>query len=248
MPHTARSVRLAAAIVGTAGVVLLTGCGAGTPDEPDIAPLAQIASEPAPPADNGIDQLTPPEALATSVEAMGHAGTFTVRGTTMAGSTMDLAFQVGTGTQGTVTSDSVVKLVSVKGAVYVSGDPESIGAKVGADVDETIAGKWLLVPQDSVSGFRIFTGATAFSESVLGSTAPDEVSSVTEVDGIPAVGLLFPATGATLWVSATGEPVPLRFEEKGATAGKGVLTFADYGSEVVVAAPNPDDVVDPTSK
>lgn len=247
MVHSARRVRVIAATVSAAGIALLTACGGDGPEKVDVAPIAQIASESSPPAENGIDQLAPDDALASAIDAMEAAETFTVRGTTKAGSTIDMAFQVGVGAQGTVTTDSVVNLVAASGSVYVAGDPAAIADKIGADVDETIADKWLLVPPDSTSGFRIFTGASAFAESVLGSSAPTEVSSVREVDGQPAVGLLFPATGATLWVSASGDPVPLRFEEKGASAGNGVLTFADYGAEVSITEPAPETVVDPSA-
>lgn len=252
MLHTVRRaasrVRVVAASVGVVvGVALLGGCADDDSGTSDVTPLAQIASEPSPPAENGIDQLEPAEALATSIEAMSGSGTFTVKGTTSAGSTLDMAFRAGVGTRGSVTTDSVVQIVAVDGSVYVTGDPATIAEKVGADVDETIADKWLLVPQDTTSSFAIFISADAFAESVLGSNAPDTISSVTDVDGKPAVGLLFPATGATLWVSATGDPVPLRFEEKGATAGKGVLTFGDYGADVSIAAPDPKTVVDPSS-
>lgn len=245
MAHSVGRVRMIAASVGAAGIALLSACGDDDPDTPPVSPLAQIASEPSPPAENGIDQLAPGDALAASIEAMEAAETFRVEGTTTAGSTIDMAFQVGVGAQGTVATDAVVELLAADGSVYVTGDPEVIADKIDADVDKTIADKWLLVPEDSTSGFRIFTNASEFASAVLGSSAPAEISSVREVDDQSAVGLLFPSTGATLWVSATGDPVPLRFEEKGASAGEGVLTFGDYGADVTVKAPDEDDVVDP---
>jgi hypothetical protein len=67
---------------------------------------------------------------------------------------------------------------------------------------------------------------------------------VREVEGAPAVGLVFSETGGTLWVSARGEPLPIRFEEKGAAGGTGILTFTDFGTEVVIEAPAVETVVD----
>lgn len=68
---------------------------------------------------------------------------------------------------------------------------------------------------------------------------------LTDVEGVPAVGLVFPETGGTLWVAAEGPERPLRFEEKGASGGQGVLLFGDYGAEVALAAPPEDQVVSP---
>jgi len=245
---TRRRARRAAAIVGTAGIALASACGSGDHDAPDVTPIAQIASDPSPPAENGVDQLAPADALDASIDAMQESGAFTVRGTTKAGSTIDMAFQVGVGAQGTVTTDSEVRLVAVEGSVYVTGDPAVIAEQIGDDVDETIADKWLLVPSDSTAGFRMLTGATAFTESVLRNAAATEVTSVRDLDGRPAVGILFDATGATLWVAADGEPTPLQFDEKGATGDHGVLTFGDYGGEVDIAPPDPDNVVDPSEE
>jgi hypothetical protein len=45
-------------------------------------------------------------------------------------------------------------------------------------------------------------------------------------------------------VSARGEPLPIRFEEKGAAGGTGILTFSDFGTEVAIEAPAAETVVD----
>jgi hypothetical protein len=70
------------------------------------------------------------------------------------------------------------------------------------------------------------------------------MSDVRDVNGVPAVGLVFRETGGTLWASAQGDPLPIQFEEKGASAGAGVLTFADFGADVALQAPAADSVVD----
>lgn len=48
----------------------------------------------------------------------------------------------------------------------------------------------------------------------------------------------------TLWVAAQGEPVPLRFEERGASANAGVLKFSDFGADVKVERPDEKVVLD----
>jgi hypothetical protein len=227
--------------------VAMTGCS-DEPDTPTAAPMAQIASSgETAPAENGIDQLTSEEALDTVISNLDDAGTYRVSGTTSAGSTIDIAFKTGVGSVGTVTTDSEVELVAHDGVVYITSDAATIADIVGADVDATIAAKWLLNPAESSSNFSIFAEGSDFSDAVLGSQVQGELTSVQEVDGVPAVGLVFAETGGTLWITATGDPLPLRFEEKGASGGSGILSFSDFGEDVDVDAPDEDDVVDPST-
>ncbi|WP_166349857.1 hypothetical protein [Phytoactinopolyspora limicola] len=227
--------------------VVVTGCS-DDPDEPTAAPIAQIASDrQTVPAENGIDQLTPDEVLAAAIANLDDAGTYRVSGTTSAGSTIDISFKTGAGSVGSVTTDSEVTLVASDGVVYITSDVETIANIVGADVDDTIAEKWLLIPEESSSSFRIFAEGSDFAEAVLGSQVQGELTAVQDVGGVPAVGLVFSESGGTLWVSATGEALPLRFEEKGASGGSGVLTFSDFGDDVDVSPPDEDDVIDPST-
>jgi hypothetical protein len=229
------------------GVLAATVAACGGDDQP-VAPLAQISVDPdAAPAENGIDDNSPPEALAESIATMEATGSYRVSGTTLAGSTIDISFEVGVGSVGSVTTGAELNLISIDDAMYVTGDPAALGEQVGADVGSTIAGKWLLMSPEAATSMSIFADAGTFATSVLGSEDPNGITSVREVDGVPAVGLLFPETGGTLWVAATGDPLPLRFEEKGATASSGVLTFGDFGAEVAIAAPDADSVVDMTA-
>src|SRR5690625_7989238 len=102
MAHSVGRVRMIAVVASATAIGMLTGCGDDSPDKPEVSPLAQIASEPSPPAENGIDQMAPGDALAASIDALEAAETFRVTGTTSAGSTIDMAFQVGVGALGTV--------------------------------------------------------------------------------------------------------------------------------------------------
>ncbi|NDL57397.1 hypothetical protein [Phytoactinopolyspora mesophila] len=227
--------------------IAMTSCSS-EPDTPTAAPMAQIASNSeTAPAENGIDQLPPEEALGTVIANLDDAGTYRVSGTTSAGSTIDITFKTGEGSVGTVITDSEVELVAHDGVVYITSDAATIADIVGADVDDTIADKWLLISPESSSSFSIFAEGSDFAEAVLGSQVQGELTSVQEVNGVPAVGLMFAETGGTLWITATGEPLPLRFEEKGASGGSGILTFSDFGEDVDVEVPDEDDVVDPST-
>lgn len=238
--------RLAAAGSAALVTVALTAC-TSAPEHPSVSPLAQISVEEGlEDAPNGIDEMAPADVLDESLAAMRATGSYRVTGTTVGGNTIDIAFKDGVGSVGTVGSDTTVQLVATPGAVYVTGDTASLAAQVGADVNTTIAGKWLLISPEAASGFAIFADGSTFAAAVLGADAPDGLTAVREVDGQPAVGLLFPETGGTLWVAATGEPLPLRLEEKGASAGAGVISFTDFGTEVAVTPPAEDAVVDLT--
>jgi hypothetical protein len=235
--------RLAAAslVVITAGA--LAGCGDG--EHPGVKPQAQIVVDVgATAAPNGVDQLPPPQALEQAIGVLESKGSYRVTGTTTRGSAIDISFKVGVGSVGTVRSGSPVRLVAADGVVYVTGDAETLSEQVGGDVDGTIAGKWMLIPPDSTSRFAIFADGATFATAVLGAEAPSAVTDVARVDGVPAVGLVFPESGATLWVAAHGEPIPLRFEEKGASANAGVLRFTDFGADVAVKPPAKGDILD----
>src|SRR5690606_273757 len=136
---------------------------------------------------NGIDAMPAPEALERSLDAMKATGSYRVSGTTVAGEAIDISFDVGVGAVGTVTSDQPVRLIATDGAVYVSGDPEYLAERLGADVDQTIAGKWLLLGKNDASGgFAIFEDGARFASAVLRAGPPAEVTKVTEVAGQPA--------------------------------------------------------------
>lgn len=240
MPQAVRRLAVFGVCAGMTAAV--AACGAEAEFRP-VAPLAQISVSNAA-AQNGIAELEPAKALHESITAMESKGSYRVSGTTTNGNAIDIAFSVGAGSVGTFNSGSPMQIMSAQGSVYVSGNADTMSELVGADVDETIAGKWMLIAPDSDSGFDIFSDGATFAEAVLGAGAPSKMTGVNEVDGRLAVGLLFPDTGGTLWVAATGEPLPLRFEEKGASAGKGVLTFTDFGADVAVEAPAEDELLD----
>ncbi|AYY11938.1 hypothetical protein EF847_03660 [Actinobacteria bacterium YIM 96077] len=224
----------------------MTACG-DTDDESAATPLAEISSgEETAPAENGIDELPADEVLDLVIQSLDEAETYRVQGTTLAGSTIDISFKVGEGSVGTVTTDSEVELVASDDVVYITSDPSTLADVVDEDIEETIADKWLLLSPESSSNFRIFVEGSEFADAVLGSEVEDEMTSVQEVDGVPAVGLIFAENGGTLWVAAEGEPRPIRFEERGASGGSGVLTFSDFGEEVELSVPDEDDVVDPS--
>ncbi|MGH8824193.1 MAG: hypothetical protein ACRDVN_06935 [Jiangellaceae bacterium] len=209
------------------------------------APLEQIASSPqSGVAENGLDERSAEDALGTVLDALQSQDSYHVTGTSAGGGMVDISFVGGTAATGTVGSSSPVTLVALDGRIYVTGDAEFMAENVGADAATRMADKWLLLPADATSDFSIFADGTSFARAVFGEQGRVEMSGVKQVKGVPALGLVFPETGGTLWVSARGAPLPIQFEEKGASGGTGVLTFSAFGVEVAVEAPAAESVVD----
>jgi len=232
------------AVAAACCLLALGGCG-GDSAESAASVSAAAEDSPTPAAENGIDELSPGQAVAAVRRAMTDAGTYRVSGTTMAGGAIDIAFVVGQGSTGTVDLGAPVDLVSTEGRVYITGDEQFLAEKVGGADARMIAGKWILLPDDSTSGFAIFVDGQRFAATLFGDQGAATMTPLTDVEGVPAVGLVFPETGGTLWVSAEGPERPLRFEEKGASGAQGVLLFSDYGAEIALAAPPEDQVVSP---
>ena len=238
--------RAVAATVLVAGMGVAGGCEFASSDA--VEPMTDIATARVS-AENGIDQLQPAAALDTVIQALADEGTFHVTGSMMRGLVLDISYVVDQGAVGTVgdqaSDSSPIELVAVDDRIYVTGDEEFLAETVGEDAAKTIAGKWLLLSSDSSRRFEVLSDGRTFADVVLGSREGEiDITGVREVDGVPAVGLLFRDSGATLWVAASGEPVPLRLEEKGASGGNGVLKFHDIGALVELDTPDEDDVVD----
>jgi hypothetical protein len=233
-----RSLRRLLVGVFAVSLVVIAGCREEVP-----SPLEQIESDRAPVAANGLDRVSAEEALDKVLAALAATESYHVTGTSTSGEAIDISF-VDAGATGTVGSKRPVTLVALDGRLYVTGDAEFMATNVGADAAKRMAGKWLLLPPDSTTDFSIFANGETFAQTVLGGEGPVEMSGVRDVNGVPAVGLVFPETGGTLWVSAQGDPLPIQFEEKGATAGAGVLLFTDFDAEVALQAPPADSVVD----
>lgn len=245
MPSDLR--RAVATSVLLAGVTATAACGVLPDGEDDAAPIADIATERVS-AENGIDQLEPSVALGRVVQELQEEGSFHVSGTVKGGD-LDMTYLVGQGAIGTIGEaegrGSPVEIVAADGRIYVAGDEEFLVETVGEDAAKTIGGKWLLLAEDSTSKFDVLADGQKFAEAVFGDSMGEiEITGVHEVDGQPAIGFLFRETGSTLWVSATGDPRPLRFEEAGASGGKGVLKFDSIGAEVELEIPEEDNVVD----
>lgn len=235
MPSELRRAVAASALL--AGVTATAACGIVT-GEDDTAPLPDIATERVG-AENGLDKMPPADALDMVVQELETEGSFHVSGE-VSGGALDITYLFGQGAIGSFGDaggeGSPVEIVAADGRIYVAGDE--------AFLIETV-GEQQPLAADSATEFDVLADGETFAEAVFGDWAGQiETTGVREVDGVPAIGFLFRETGATLWVAASGDPRPLRFEEAGASGGKGVLKFDGIGAEVKLAIPAEDDVVD----
>lgn len=240
MPLVTRRLVAAALSLVSAGVVVACSASAGT--EPEVVDIANSVVES---AENGLDQVHPNMALAAVIEALRAEGAFQVTGTMLNGGEIDIRYVVGEGATGSVRDpdfDAPVEILAVDGRIYVTGDEEFLADSVGEDVDETVAGKWLLLPDESTPDFEVIADGERFLETVLSGDEDLKMTGVRELDGVPVIGIRVADT--TLWVAASGEPLPIRLEEKGASADAGMMWFELVDDEVVLAAPDSDDVID----
>lgn len=238
MQHIVRRAALAAVtLMGVAGV---SACGGV-----DERPLADIET-PRSEAANGIDDLQPAAALRQVHMALESAGTFGVQGLMRNGSELDISFVVGVGASGTIRdpdAETPVEILAVGGSIYVTGDEELLAESIGEDIDDTVAGKWLELSPDSLPRYEVFADADSFAEAVLPTDEPMTMTGVRELRGVQVIGLMFEESDAIVWVAATGEPVPMQLEEKGASADTGVLRFAVPGAETTIIAPAEEEIV-----
>ena len=237
MQHIVRRAVAAASLVGAA---ILPSCSDTA--EPAVADIETPRSE----AANGIDDLEPAVAHERVHEALEGAGTFRVQGLMLNGSELEISFDVGVGATGTIRdpdAETPVEILAVDGSIYVTGDEELLAESIGEDIDDTVAGKWLKLSAASLNQYEVFADAESFADAVLPTNEPMTMTGVRELRGIQVVGLMFEESDSIVWVAATGEPVPIQLEEKGASADAGVLRFAVPGGEMAIIAPAAEEVV-----
>jgi hypothetical protein len=250
-----RRARLAGLVAAT---VLAASCGGASPtDDPVARPSLQATAVPEPDeaVTNGIDEVSPDEALSQAREALLVADSFRVAGSPTAGAPLDLVLvagergeaddgSVGRGSVGKVSqSGSTFEMLAVDGAVHVRGNLTWLADAIGEDAQRTLGDKWLLLPESLAESLATFADPQAFVQAVLVPVGPVQSVGVSVIDGVPAVGVQFVDSEATAWISGTGEPYPLLVERRGATATDGVLRFSDIGAQVTISAPPAADIV-----
>ena len=230
--RTARAVPGAAAALALAAV--LAGCG---PVTDQTAPTAGASSDA-----SGASAAEAGDLVRQALGNLEDAEAFTVRGSTTDGA-IDVAYVRGVGATGTVTSGgSPVTVLATAGKVWVKGDAAWYEGTVGAGSAALIGDKWVELPADVLPSVEVLVDGSALLDSLVDPRGVFERTAVQDLDGVEVVGARDTDSGGTLWVTATGDPLPVRYEERGAVGDQGVLHFADVGVIVPIAPPAPEQV------
>ena len=208
-------------------LVVLVGCG-GT-------------SRPSEPANNGEQHKAGPVVAADAADALQRAGAVAIEARDKL-STSSLSLQTPMEAKGFIQLEGAeppgTRFVSVDSRIYVNGDRDywvSVGLSPSAA--GKVNNKWLRLPATAIDSpyFR----AIRFDDLVKslrvpsGKTYKPEVSTTT-VSGKAALRVET-ADGSVLFVAATGDPVPLRLEQKGTNPE--TIDFGQWGQRTTVAAP-----------
>ena len=210
--------------------------------------------------DNGVASETPARVVERVEAAAREAATVHVSGS-VAGAGRPLGIDMelvrGQGGRGTVSVDGLrAQLVQDAGWLYVKPNPALLQQLVGRAAAGHLAGRWLKGPADHgplvalasltdlrtvlhevLAARRIQTtteGGPALGLTLTSRTKLTIVGTRT-IAGHQAVALRDPSTGATLYVSATGNPYPLALVKPGADGG--TLTFDRWNKEIALEAP-----------
>jgi hypothetical protein len=207
----------------------LLGCGGDTPATPGIEESS---------AEEILDKT---RAAAKAASSFRIAGEVREQGRSAA---LDLQFQKAKGAAGTVTVQGMTfEVLVIDQTAYLKADRstwEKAGAGQGAQL---LVGKFIKL----ASGTSGFGDAMEFAdpEKLLDRALTPEgtvvKTGVTEVNGVPAVGLAEEdADDGILYVATEGEPYPVRVE---GPSGKGSIDFSGWNEPVELTAPPADQVI-----
>jgi hypothetical protein len=228
---------LPAALLLLAGPVLVACTGGGS--------TGAATSSASSTAANGVEKLSAQEILDQSKQAAKSASWVHLTGT-QNGTTLDLTIGKDTATGSVIEGGLTAQLLAVGGTTYIKGDKAFWDSSSGAGSGDVLAGKWVVAGSTKgvdTSGLDQFTDVGRAVDTVLTPTGSLTKGGVSSIDGQSVVALT-DSDGSTLYVALDGPPYPVRIEPKDPTTNP--PTFSDWNVPVTIAAPPPDQVVDPT--
>jgi hypothetical protein len=206
--------------------LVLAGCGAGANGVADLEPDAIL------------DQAKEAVASASSVHV---AGDFPSQGATVV---LDLTLSSNGDATGTVTNDGLaLNLLSVDGTSWYSADEAFWEARVGPELASQLGGKYVEIAETDTTFDAFIDWGTFWDKGVLAPSGTVTKGEETTFEGQPAVELVDSVDDGVLYVSTTGEALPLGIE--GGKGGK--VTFTDWNAALDVAGPPPEEVIDPAT-
>ena len=213
--------RLVAVVL--AATLLFAGCGGGSGS-----------------SGNGIEELSATEILTRVGDAAKAQSSVHLVGIGSADGTaleMDLKLAKGKGASGSMTLDGgKLQLVSDASKLYIKADKSFWTAQANAAAAALVADRWVSMPA-SEEGFGDLANYDAFVSQLLEPEGEVTKGTTATVQGRKAIGLV--TSEGTLWVSTTGDPLPLRIDSE-----EGSLRLTDWGSAVAISVPSASDVLD----
>lgn len=241
----------------SAAALVATACGDdSTPGAAAPSQAAGSAAASASPtaATSGVADLAATEIFARTKAAFKAADTVRLKGSGASGTTkfaIDMRYSTAGNAIGTVSNaGQTIELRRVGQTVYVKADKAFWTKSAGAAVAELLGGKYLKAPlaDPRVAQLGAFTDKNSFADEVLSPSNNVSKGDTKSIRGIPAIGLVDKSStgSATLYVSTSGEPVPLQLAPSSGAGNEGSFDFLDYGKPVDVAVPPAAQTVDST--
>ncbi|MFJ1754592.1 hypothetical protein [Kitasatospora sp. NPDC088134] len=247
-------IRVTAAATGAALLaVLAAGCGSsggsgGGSSPAATGPASAASTTAAAGADNGVGQLSAPEALQRAVRALKDAGAVRAVGTVSGGGSqisMDLRMDTVGSCTGTLTQSGTGSFQVVKSGqqLWVKPDLAFWQSHGGSAAAELVGDRYLKTTADNADFAEIgdLCNLGTLADQIGTGKTDLAKGAPTTVQGRPALTLTNSAsTGTgTLYVASTGSPVPLRLEK-----ATGTVDFSDFGTPVPTATPGPAQSLD----
>ncbi|HST65060.1 MAG TPA: hypothetical protein VLM05_07705 [Mycobacteriales bacterium] len=162
---------------------------------------------------------------------------------------VDMRYSAAGNAIGTVTNGGeTIELRRVGQVVYLKASTAFWTATAGAKAATAFGGKYVKAPvtDQRVAAVVSLTDKGAFIDAALSTTGGVEKGATKTVNGTQAIPLTIKdsAGGSTLFVAATGEPLPLEVLPQAGGTDTGKVDFLDYGVAVNPAAPPAAQTVD----
>jgi hypothetical protein len=224
---------------------------------PAAAPSGSSAPATATSAASGADTatLSAAEILTRSKTAFKAAKSVHVTGGGTSGQDtfkVDMRYSAAGSAIGTVTNGGeTIELRRVGQVIFIKASKAFWTATAGAKAGTLFGEKYVKAPvtDQRVSAVVSLTDKGAFIDAALSTTGGVEKGAVKTVNGTQAIPLTIKdsAGGSTLFVAATGEPLPLEVLPQAGGKDTGQVDFIDYGAAVNAAAPPAAQTVDVTA-
>jgi hypothetical protein len=242
-----RPIRVLLAV--SAAALVATACG------DDSTPGAAAPTSAAAASGTGTAALPAADILARTKTAFTAAKSVHVTGGGKSGSDtfkVDMRYATAGDATGSVTNGGeTIELRRIGPTVFLKASKAFWTGTAGAEAGTVFGGKFVKAPVSDrrVTAVVSLTDKGAFIDAALSTTGGVEKGAVTTVNGTQAIPLTIKdsAGGSTLFVAATGEPLPLEVLPQAGGTDTGKVDFLDYGAAVDATPPPAAQTVDVTA-